>query len=95
MDFISILGIVSTLCTTGAYLPQTLKIIKTNHTKSLSALTYTMISIGSALWVYYAVLRHDIPVIIANGVQGSLSLIILLMKLRNMGKHKETTKATT
>lgn len=88
MDFISILGIVSTLCTTAAYLPQTLKIIKTNHTKSLSALTYTMIFVGSTLWVYYAILRNDIPVIIANGVQGLLSCIILIMKLRNMSKGK-------
>jgi MtN3 and saliva related transmembrane protein len=80
MTSFEILGYVATFFTTGAYVPQAYKIIKTKSTKSLSVPTYVMIVIGSALWVYYAYTREDVPVVIANGVTGLLSLVILIMK---------------
>lgn len=81
MNFIAIIGLVATIFTTGAYVPQALKIIRTKSTDSLSVPTYSMICIGSAMWVYYAFTRADVPVMIANGVTGLLSLVILMLKL--------------
>lgn len=81
MQPLDLLGLIATVFTTGAYLPQAYKIIKTKSTRSLSTPTYTMIIVGSILWVVYAYDRQDIPVIVANGVTGFLSGIILLMKL--------------
>jgi len=80
MDLLQIVGLIATVFTTGAYVPQALKIIKTKSTQSLSVPTYTMISIGSAMWVYYAFTREDIPVMIANGVTGMLTIAILILK---------------
>lgn len=80
MDLLQVVGLIATVFTTGAYVPQALKIIKTKSTSSLSVPTYTMISIGSAMWVYYAFTRNDIPVMIANGVTGMLTIVILVLK---------------
>ena len=80
------LGYIATFFTTGAYVPQAYKIIKTKSTQSLSVPTYIMIVIGSILWVYYAYTRADFPVVIANGVTGLLSLIILIIKFGSNDK---------
>lgn len=87
MTTLEIIGLVATFFTTGAYVPQALKIIKTKSTASLSVPTYTMICVGSAMWVYYAFTRDDLPVMIANGVTGILSVVILMLKV-TAGKKK-------
>lgn len=81
MDYIQILGLVAAFLTTGANLPQTYKVIKTRSTKSLSALSFSMLFLGSITWVIYGIYRNDIPVMIANSLAGSLHGIILFMKL--------------
>jgi MtN3 and saliva related transmembrane protein len=68
MDLLQVVGLVATVFTTGAYVPQALKIIKTKSTQSLSVPTY------------YAFTRNDIPVMIANGVTGILAMVILSLK---------------
>jgi MtN3 and saliva related transmembrane protein len=80
MDLLQVVGLVATVFTTGAYVPQALKIIKTKSTQSLSVPTYLMLSTGSMIWVYYAFTRNDIPVMIANGVTGILAMVILSLK---------------
>lgn len=89
MTSFEILGLVATFFTTGAYVPQAYKIIKTKSTQSLSVPTYAMIVIGSLLWVYYAYIHHDIPVMLANGVTGILSLIILIIKVTSKKPNKK------
>jgi len=91
MDLLQIVGLIATVFTTGAYIPQALKIIKTKSTQSLSVPTYTMISIGSAMWVYYAYSRNDVPVMIANGVTGLLTIVILLLKFTAKKPKTEST----
>ncbi|MFA6083843.1 SemiSWEET family sugar transporter [Mucilaginibacter sp.] len=81
MNALEILGLIATFFTTGAYVPQAYRIIRTKSTHSLSVPTYTMIVVGSLLWVYYAYTKQDTPVMIANGVTGMLSFIILMIKL--------------
>jgi MtN3 and saliva related transmembrane protein len=88
MNALEILGLIATFFTTGAYVPQAYKIIRTKSTHSLSVPTYTMIVVGSVLWVYYAYTKHDTPVMIANGVTGLLSFVILVIKLTSKTRIK-------
>lgn len=81
MDYIQVLGLVAAFTTTAANIPQTVKVIKTSSTKSLSALTYAMLFIGMVLWVIYGIIRNDLPIILANSIAGALCGIILIMKL--------------
>jgi MtN3 and saliva related transmembrane protein len=81
MDITQATGLAAAVLTTAANIPQTIKVIKTRSTKSLSAATYAMLFTGMALWVIYGIIRDDLPVILANAVAGSLCGIILFMKL--------------
>lgn len=81
MNLIQILGLAAAVFTTAANIPQTIKVIKTRSTKSLSTATYAMLFVGMLLWVIYGVLREDIPIILANAIAGLLCGIILFMKL--------------
>ena len=83
MTLISILGLSAAICTTGAFLPQAIKIIVTKETKSLSLIMYIILVTGGSLWFVYGVLKHDIPVMAANGVTLVFTSTILTLKIRN------------
>lgn len=81
MDLLQVLGLAAAVLTTAANIPQTIKVIKTRSTKSLSAATYAMLFTGMVLWTLYGILREDVPIILANSIAGALCGIILFMKL--------------
>jgi MtN3 and saliva related transmembrane protein len=83
MTLVDILGAIAAACTTGAFLPQAIKVIVTQETKSLSLIMYIMLTTGVALWLAYGILKADIPLIIANGVTFAFASIILIIKIKN------------
>ena len=84
MDFITIMGYVAGVCTTSAFLPQAIKIVKTKHTKDISFMMYSVLTTGVVLWCSYALLNRDWPLALAlaNGVTLFLAGWILLLKIR-------------
>ena len=81
MNYIQALGLLAAFFTTIANIPQTIKVIKTRNVKDLSTLTYVMLFIGMILWVFYGIIRSDVPIILANAIAGALCGIILFMKI--------------
>ena len=73
---------VAAFFTTFAYLPQSIKTIRTKHTKDLSLQTIIMLEIGLITWLIYGLLINSLPVISANTVSILLMTIILIMKLK-------------
>lgn len=90
MDFVQIIGLLAAVLITGANIPQTIKIIKTRSTKSISAATYTMLFFGGISWVIYGILRNDIPIILANAISSTLCGIILFIKLLAKYRKQDT-----
>ncbi len=82
MDYIEILGLVAAFLTTGAFLPQAIKVIKTKNTNDLSLSMYSMLVGGVLLWLIYGFLINSLPIIIANFVTLVLSGAILFLKIR-------------
>ncbi len=89
MDWIKILGLLAALCTTIAFLPQAIKIIRTKDTSSISTAMYSLFTIGTLMWLVYGIFSHNIPVILANAVTFVIATIILFYKLR----QKRTAKS--
>lgn len=81
-SFVSILGFVAAFCTTVSFVPQALRVIKTKHTKDLSLAMYSLLNIGIILWLIYGVMIDAWPIIIANTITLSLTLIILVLKIK-------------
>ena len=82
MNYILILGLVAAFLTTFAYLPQSIKTIKTKHTKDLSLHTIIMLELGLISWLCYGLAISDIPIIAANTVSIVFMSIILIMKIK-------------
>jgi len=81
MDLIELLGLFAALFTTVANIPQTIKVIRSGSTKSISAITYSLLFLGMCLWVVYGICKDDFPIILANGIAALLCGIILFIKV--------------
>lgn len=91
MDAIEILGLAAAFFTTVANVPQTIKVLKTRSTKSLSVVSYSILFTGLVAWTVYGFLQSDLPVILGNIVAAVLCGIILTVKVTGMirGNEKE------
>jgi MtN3 and saliva related transmembrane protein len=79
---VTVIGLIAAACTTFAYVPQAIKIIKTKDTKSLSLIMYVIMTVGIMLWLSYGILLKDLPIIIANTVTLIFAGIILVLKIK-------------
>ncbi len=84
MDWLTSLGFLAATCTTVSFLPQSIKIIKTKHTKDISLGMYLLLTTGVFLWSVYGILIHDLPLTIANAITLLFTATILILKI----KHK-------
>jgi MtN3 and saliva related transmembrane protein len=82
------IGFIAAFCTTMAFLPQLIKVLKTNDTKSLSLGMYSVFVFGVLLWLLYGIAKLDWPIIVANAFTLLFASIILIAKVRNMNNDK-------
>lgn len=81
MTNLDILGLVATCFTTSSFVPQVITTYKTRDVSGISLPTYLIITIGLALWLVYGLLKHDLPLIVANSVMVILTATITMMKI--------------
>lgn len=82
MDSIELIGLVASLLTTTAYLPQVLKTWRTRSADDFSLPTLIMLVVGIGLWTIYGMLQALPAVWIGNGVTLVMAASILSVKLR-------------
>ena len=80
-EWISYVGILAAVLTTGAYIPQAYKTIKTRSTRDLSMVTFSLLFIGVVMWLVSGILINDFPLILANVITAGLTGIIFYMKV--------------
>jgi MtN3 and saliva related transmembrane protein len=83
MDHITAIGFLATLCSTLAFVPQVLKTWRTRSTRDISVAMFATVVAGSILWIVYAWLRSDIPVLTTNVVIFLLASSILYLKVKH------------
>jgi len=79
---IDIFGFIAAALTTLAFLPQTIKTIKSKRTQDISLFMYCLMVSGIAMWFVYGVYIHSWPIMIANFISFMLTAVILVMKIR-------------
>ncbi|MFC1810847.1 SemiSWEET family sugar transporter [Patescibacteria group bacterium] len=82
MNEITVIGSIAAICTTIAFIPQTIKVVKTKHTKDLSLKMYLIFEVGVIAWLIYGILIQSPPVLYSNIIILILSTIILIYKLK-------------
>jgi MtN3 and saliva related transmembrane protein len=80
---IEIIGYIAACLTTGSFLPQVIKTIKTKDTSGISLLMYSMFVGGVFFWLIYTIYLENMTMIIANGITLFLATIVLSIKIKN------------
>lgn len=88
MDINTTIGLAAAFCTTTSFIPQAIKTIRTKDTSGISAVMYTLFTIGTITWTIYGVLTYNMPVIVANIITSALALIILYYRLKHGNKDR-------
>lgn len=79
---IEILGLAAGLCTSFSLLPQLIKIIRTKKSDDLSLFYLAILLAGLSLWIWYGVLRSDIPIVVTNAIALIMNIIIIILGIR-------------
>ena len=76
------LGFVAAFCTTAAFVPQLVRVVRLRSARDISLPTFLLFSVGVFLWFLYGLYIGSTPVIASNSVTLVLSVSILILKLR-------------
>lgn len=82
MDTTLIIGLIAASLTTFAFLPQSIRAIRTKHTKDISLSMLIMLETGVVIWIIYGYIISDIPLLFANTVSFIFVSITLVLKLK-------------
>jgi MtN3 and saliva related transmembrane protein len=75
-------GMAAAILTTGSFVPQAIRVLKTRDTRAISLAMYAMFTSGSLLWFIYGVCIRSTAVWAANAITFLLSLTILILKFQ-------------
>lgn len=79
---ITAIGSVAALCTTGAFVPQVIRVVRLKHAEEISLATFVAFSAGTFAWLVYGLLINSLPVVVANAATCALSVSIVLVRLK-------------
>jgi len=82
MDFVTVIGLIAGVFTTGSFVPQLIKAWKTKSTKDISAGMYIVMVTGVILWIIYGIYERSLPLILANAVSLTITTTILILKIK-------------
>ena len=82
MNIDTIIGISAGILTATSAMPQVIKTIKEKEAAHVSPFMFAILFAGNGLWVYYGVLKSDIPIIATNCFSLLLDVTMLYLKFR-------------
>lgn len=87
-----IIGTIAAALTTLSFVPQAIKTIKTQDTKSLSFWMYLLSFIGVIFWLILGIMINNYPIIVKNVIVIALSGVILYVKTLHVIRDREDIK---
>ena len=83
-----LLGMFAAILTTASFLPQAVLVVRTGKTDGISAVMYSMFTVGVFAWLVYGLMIGSVPVILANAVTLGLATTILVLKIKATMRHR-------
>jgi len=80
VNHLTILGLCAAVGTTGAWLPQIVKTVRSRTARDFSWAYLAMFTSGVLLWIVYGALRNYLAVLVANIVALILIVGVMLVK---------------
>ena len=84
---VAILGYVAGILTTGAIVPEILKLVKKRKADELAYSWLEIIVAGMILWTIYGFLIESWPLAILSGLSGVLYFMLMVLKYRYAQKR--------
>ena len=84
-----IVGYLSGVCTTLAFLPQAIKSITTKNVSGLSLYMYIIYCMGLVCWILYGVYLHSFQIMLFNSITLVFNGIILYMIIKSVQRRKK------
>lgn len=81
MNSVEFIGTLAAICTTIAFFPEVIKVVKTRSVNDISVLMYLIFCSGLALWIVYGINLKSLPLILANILTFILASTILFLKI--------------
>ena len=78
----NILGLVAGGMTSVAMLPQLIKVLKQKDVQDLSLLMILFLILGLSLWVWYGILKEELPIILSNAFAVLVNICLLFCYLK-------------
>ncbi len=80
--YIQLVGIVAGIFTSSSLMPQLIKTFKTKTAEEISLMMLITLMLGIGLWIYYGILRKDLPIIVTNGFSFTLNIILIVLRIK-------------
>ncbi|WP_432695533.1 SemiSWEET family sugar transporter [Marinobacterium sp. YM272] len=88
MEPITVVGMIAAFCTTSAFIPQVVQILRTGNVDGISLQMYSIFTLGVALWLGYGVVLQSSPIIISNSITLALAVSVLGLTLSKRRKNR-------
>jgi MtN3 and saliva related transmembrane protein len=75
-------GIIAGVLTSASLLPQFIKLLKTKKAEDISLFFLFLLISGLAMWVWYGIIREDIPIIVTNAFSLLLNGLMIFFGIR-------------
>jgi MtN3 and saliva related transmembrane protein len=85
-EYIQVIGIGAGILTSVSMLPQIIKIFKEKKAEDLSVVMILVLISGIIGWIWYGILRNDLPIILTNSFSLLLNLILLFFRFKYADK---------
>jgi MtN3 and saliva related transmembrane protein len=84
-----IVGLAAGICTSTSLLPQLVKLLKHKKADDISLFYLIILFIGLSLWIWYGLLRDDIPILVTNGFSLVINGIVIFLGVKYKKAQKE------
>ncbi|ANF49794.1 hypothetical protein A0O34_04220 [Chryseobacterium glaciei] len=74
----NVLGIVAGVLTSASMIPQLIKVLKEKNVKDLSLVMLLVLITGVSLWVWYGIMKDELPIILSNAFSVLVNLSLLI-----------------
>lgn len=86
------IGWIATAITILVFIPQTYKVVKTRDVRTLSKITFPILTLGACIWVVYGSMMKQWEVASANGVVAALMSIIIFYLFKDRTKNDDLAR---
>lgn len=84
------IGIVAGVFTSISLLPQLIKILREKRAEDISYGMLAVLLVGLACWIWYGILREDLPIIVTNSFSVFINLLVIFFTIKYKN-HPEPT----